>query len=209
MNPCSSHDPNTPPRLLWSPAGHKNNRSDPPHWSHNDYVSRDEYSPTVGSRGRVEAQRWRRPVSLLLTLTLLRLWLISGKMWEETKLQLHSNAQSHDMAMYCIINVNKAWLWCSILLLLSTNPKSKEVLIILTNTVSEVVYYTVTRTLFPQTVETFSSTMNMINQSKFYLYSPISQMTHSSQGALQFVENTTPSVLRPSHRTRKDSKETP
>ncbi|TNN59197.1 hypothetical protein EYF80_030570 [Liparis tanakae] len=46
------------------------NLSDPPHRSQNDYMSRDEYSPTVGSSGRLEARRWKRLVSLLLTLTL-------------------------------------------------------------------------------------------------------------------------------------------
>lgn len=54
---------------LWRPAGHKNNPSDLPRWSQNDFVSRDEYSPTAGSGGWVGARCSKLLVSLLLTLT--------------------------------------------------------------------------------------------------------------------------------------------
>ena len=100
-HPSSSHDPNKPLWFLWSPAGHKNNPSDLPHWSQNDFVSRDEYSPTVGSGGRAGARCWKRLVSLLLTLTLTRLWLVLGKIWEKTRLRLHNDSQSwHSLATY-------------------------------------------------------------------------------------------------------------
>ena len=36
---------------------------------------------------------------------------------------------------------------------------------------------------------------NQIKSNQFYLYSPKSQITNLSQGALQSVQNTTPSVL--------------
>ena len=60
------------------------------------------------------------------------------------------------------------------------------------------------------TFVTTSSNQSTINQSiTFYLYSSISQITHLSQGTSQFVQNTTPSVLRSSHRTRKNSQRNP
>lgn len=65
-------------RSAESPAGQESDPWDPPRWSQNDYVSSAESSPTVGSSGQVEAQCWKRLVFLLLTLTWIRPWLMSG-----------------------------------------------------------------------------------------------------------------------------------
>lgn len=125
-HPSGSHDPNKQLWFLWSPAGHKNNPSDLPHWSQNDFVSRDEYSPTVGSGGRAEARCWKRLVSLLLTLTLTRLWLVLGKIWEKTRLRLHNNSQSwYSLATYSMWGKRWVW-WYSVFISLSTNPLKRR-----------------------------------------------------------------------------------
>ncbi len=46
---------------------------------------------------------------------------------------------------------------------------------------------------------------NQVKASQSYLYSPISQITNLSQGALQPVQHVTPSILRPSIQIRKNS----
>lgn len=49
----SSHDPNKPLYFLWSPAGYKNNPSDPPHWS----------QKWLGEQGWIFAHCWLQRAS--------------------------------------------------------------------------------------------------------------------------------------------------